>query len=126
MRTPAGSECRHYYQDFHRGRDLQECRLAKNDPASAPWKPGDCTNCPVPGILAANSSPDLELRLAIKYRLLVIGRYNEVTARCSRHNLVIDDPHVGCPKCNAERPGLDIFLRALEDSGDDDGTRPAD
>ncbi len=27
MINPAGQECRFYYQDFHRGRSEQECRL---------------------------------------------------------------------------------------------------
>ena len=31
----------------------------------------------------------------------------------------IPDPFVGCPRCNAERPGLDAFLKALEN--DDEG-----
>src|SRR5688572_8219728 len=29
MRTPAGKECDFYYEDFHRGRELQECRIQK-------------------------------------------------------------------------------------------------
>lgn len=123
MKTPAGTECRYYFQDFHRGRDIQECRLAKDNPQSARWVPKDCSNCPVPSILLANASPNLELKLTIKYRLLVIGRYNEVSAYCIKHRIPIDDPHIGCPQCNAERPGIDLFLKALEedeqDSNDD-------
>ncbi len=115
MKTPAGTDCRHYYQDFHRGRDIQECRLAKANPGSAPWRPRDCTGCPVPGILQANASADLVLTLTIKYRLLVLGRHNEVKAYCSRHSISVEDPYVGCSRCNAERPGIDVFLKALEE-----------
>ena len=32
MRTPAGKECRFYYQDYNRGRNVQECRLIKANP----------------------------------------------------------------------------------------------
>jgi hypothetical protein len=119
MRTPAGKECRFYYEDFHRGRNVQECRLIKTNPDSAPWIPGDCSKCPVPDILNANASPDMELQLTVKRGLLGLTRRLEVTAACLRHRIPIEDPFVGCPKCNAEKPGLDIFRRALE-QGDDE------
>ncbi|HYO88753.1 MAG TPA: hypothetical protein VER79_08895 [Candidatus Limnocylindrales bacterium] len=114
MRTPAGTECRHYFQDFHRGKNVQECRLVKDNPASKRWKPTDCVGCPIPAILQANASPHLELTLTIGTRLLGLGRQLTVKARCTRHNLVVEDPFVGCAQCNRERPGLDLFLNALE------------
>ncbi len=117
MRTPAGQECRFYYEDFHRGRAVQECRLVQGSPGSLPWRPNYCALCPVPEILNANASPDLNLTLTIKPRLLGLGRRLEVTASCLKHYIPIDDPHIGCPRCNAERPGLDIFLKSL---GSDD------
>ncbi len=113
MRTPAGKECRHYYEDFNRGRRLRECRLIQSNPASMRWVPGDCRRCSVPDILNANASPDLSLELTIRPRLLGFGRRADVVASCLRHHLVVIDPFVGCPECNAERPGLDVFRRAL-------------
>lgn len=113
MRTPAGKDCPHYHADFHRGRNIQECRLAQQNPASLQWKPGDCSRCTVPDILLANASPHLELLLTIKPKLLGLGRQIEVSATCIRHRLAITDPYIGCPKCNAERPGLDVFWQAL-------------
>lgn len=119
MRTPAGKECRHYYEDYNRGRSIQECRLIKANPRSMLWKPGDCARCPVPEILQANASPDMELLVTIQPRLIGLGRKIEVKAQCQRHHIDIDDPYTGCPQCNAERPGLDIFRQALEKSEDD-------
>lgn len=119
MRTPAGKECRFYYQDFHRGRNIQECRLAKENPESLRWHPNDCTRCPIPDILNANAAKDMELQLTIKARFLGFGRYSEVSAYCLRHHIPIADPYVGCPKCNEERPGLDIFQQALGQPDDD-------
>jgi hypothetical protein len=119
MRTPAGKECRHYYEDYYRGRETQECRLIQANPASLRWKPSDCKQCPVPDILNANSSPDMQLQLTAKPRLLGLGRQLEVKASCLRHHIEIEDPFVGCPKCNAERPGLDVFWQALQQSDDD-------
>lgn len=118
MRTPAGRDCKHYYEDFHRGRNLQECRLIKANPNSKAWQPSDCAKCPVPDILYANASPDLELTLAVHTRFMNFGRYMVVSASCLRHRIPVDDPHIGCPQCAASREGLDIFRKALE--GDDD------
>jgi hypothetical protein len=119
MRTPAGKECRYYHEDFHRGRDVQECRLIQENPASLRWRPSDCKMCPVPDILNANASPDLQLTLTVKPRLMGLGRQLEVTASCLKHHVKIEDPFVGCPKCNAERPGLDVFWQALEQDDDE-------
>lgn len=118
MRTPAGQECRHYYADFARGRSVQECRLAKANPASQPWTPPICAQCPVPAILAANASPELELTLTIRSRFLGLGRRVDVHAECRKHRITLTDPAVGCPQCNAERPGFDAFLSALEGTDD--------
>jgi hypothetical protein len=114
MKTPAGKECPQYYADFHRGRSTQKCRLAERNADSAPWNPHDCTTCPVPDILLANSSPSMRLRLTIKAGILGFGRRLQVEAYCEKHSRAIDDPFVGCPRCNAERPGLDLFREALD------------
>ena len=110
MITPAGTECPHYYQDFHRGRDVQECRLAQANPDSLAWQIKDCSNCPVPKILRANGNPDMILTLTIKRGLLGIGRKLKVTAFCRRHKIEIKEPPVGCSQCNAERPGIAELL----------------
>jgi hypothetical protein len=114
MRTPAGSECSYYYEDFHRGRNTQECRIPKA-PKSAAWRPEYCAKCPVPRILLANASATMELTLNIKQTFLGFGRKMEVMAHCLRHDIPIADPYVGCEQCNKERPGLDLFKSALEE-----------
>lgn len=104
-----------YYADFNRGRHVQRCDLVDHNPASARWQPGDCAKCPVPEILLANASPSLRLTLTIHSGIVLgIGRRLEVTAWCTKHNIPIADPFVGCEQCNAERPGLNAFLEALE------------
>jgi hypothetical protein len=107
MRTPAGTECRHYYQDFHRGRELQECRLILGNRESVPWRPELCAQCQVPAVLRANGSPDLRLRLTVRKRLGLFTRL-ELEARCTAHDRIIEDPYVGCPECAHELPGLDV------------------
>lgn len=110
MITPAGKECKFYYQDFHRGHSTQECRLVAQNPASEPWQPKDCEACPVPGILLANSSSHLVLEGVIKKGFLGLNRKMVVKASCSRHLIDVPEPHIGCLTCAAEKPGFqDLF-----------------
>ena len=106
MKTPAGKECRFYYQDFHRGRSEQECRLIDSNPHSPEWRASDCEQCRVPSILLANSSPDLVLEATVKKGLLGFNRRVEITAFCSLHLVDVKKPEVGCPICAREKPGL--------------------
>ena len=119
MRTPAGTECRYYYEDFNRGRTIQECRLIRGNPDSAPWKPGLCKTCPVPAILRANACPHMQLEAWVSRRWLVLSQVR-VRAFCkrtlrartqrARTNQVVADPMVGCGHCHEER------MRAIEES----------
>ena len=110
MINPAGVECRFYYEDFFRGNSEQECRLIAKNAKSPDWEPKDCSNCPVPEILLANSSPDLVLEATVKKGILGMGRQVEVAAFCSRHVIDVETPEVGCPKCAAEKPGFKEFF----------------
>jgi hypothetical protein len=112
MRTPAGKECRFYYENFHRGRSEQECRLLLNNSRSPEWRPNDCARCPVPDILWANSSPDLVLEATISRGILGLNRRVEVRAFCSRHLVDVARPEVGCPECAREKPGLRDLLES--------------
>ena len=119
MRTPAGKECRYYHEDFHRGRNIRECRNIKANAASLPWRPADCSHCIVPDILNANASPLLELVVTVKPRLLGFGRRVDVTAFCRGEEISVTEAYTGCAE---DRPGLDLFRQALEqiDENDDD------
>jgi len=106
MKTPAGKECRFYYENFHRGHSDQECRLIQANPNSPAWHPKDCRNCPAPAILMANSSPDLVLEGSVVKGLMGFNRRIEVRSFCSRHLVDVAEPKVGCPECARERPGF--------------------
>ncbi len=105
MITPAGTECRYYYEDFSRGRHKQECRLIAQNPRSEPWRPELCRDCPVPGILRANACPNLVLEGRVEKRLLGLKRQVAVEAVCSKYVVEVDRPHVGCGHCHEERAG---------------------
>lgn len=118
MITPAGKECPHYYEDFNRGRDIQECRLVKGNTESMHWRPKDCARCPVPDIVRANASPQMRLSLTIRPVLFGFVRRMDVDAWCERHDIPIEDPYVGCPLDAQENPALKLFRDALGDADD--------
>lgn len=119
MKTPAGKDCKHYYEDFHRGREIQECRLVKYNPQSDRWHPKDCEKCPIPDILRANADPDMVLELTLKSGFLGFGRKYDIRAYSQRDGHEITDPYVGTIKDN---PGLEIFRKALEEDDDQSNT----
>ena len=98
MRTPAGTECRFYYEDNYRARVHQECRLIARNPHSERWTPDLCGRCPVPGILRANACSDLVLEGRVVRRFGLFSRV-EVTAFCARHLVDVPEPMVGCGQC---------------------------
>ena len=114
MITPAGTECRFYYSDYHRGHSEEECRLLQLNPRSKSWKPSDCSRCPVPEILQANSSPDLVLEATVKEGMMGMNRRVELKAFCSRHLVDVPKPQVGCPECAKEKPGLQELFKDLD------------
>ncbi len=102
MRTPAGTECRYYYEDFYRGHSTQECRLIGRNPRSEPWKPKLCARCPVPGILRANACPNMVLEARVVRRWLGLVHRVEVYAICTEHQVEVADPYVGCGHCHPQ------------------------
>jgi hypothetical protein len=109
MITPAGEECRYYYEDFFRGREKQECRLLAQNPRSEPWQPRLCSSCPVPAILRANACPHLVLEGEVKKGFLGLSRKVAVKAICSKYLVDVPQPHIGCGHCHEERAGAELF-----------------
>jgi len=100
MRTPAGQECPHYYADFHRGHNRQECRLLGRNPAGPRWQPSDCGHCLVPRIVMANACPYLRLEAVLQPGVLGIGRHVEVHASCDQYGTTVTEPEIGCGHCH--------------------------
>lgn len=118
MRTPDGRECKFYYRQANpRYKEIEECRIPTTE-LSVNWKPSYCASCPIPNILLANASPNLQLNLTIRPAFLGLGKPKmRVQAYCSKHDIPVDDPYVGCPHCNNEKKhNLDLFAQALENS----------
>ena len=108
MKTPAGKECKYYYGDFHRGRNVQSCRLIERNPDSPPWQPQLCYSCPVPDFLRANQSPNLKLDGKVVKKLFGFKQQVEVTGWCSNCFREIPNPALGCPYCRRDdyRPSI--------------------
>lgn len=102
MRTPSGTRCPYYYEDFYRGRSVQECRLIARNPRSEAWRPGLCAHCPVPGILRANACPNMALQAQVVRRWLGFVRRVEVYAVCTEQQVEVQDPYVGCGHCHPQ------------------------
>jgi hypothetical protein len=101
MITPAGTACKFYYEDFNRGRDIQECRLIGLNPRSGPWKPLLCKTCPVPAILRANACSNMVLEARVVRKWLLVKRV-EVEAYCTLTRQRVADPMVGCGRCHEQ------------------------
>ena len=102
MRTPSGTECPYYYEDYYRGRSIQECRLIARNPRSEGWESRLCAHCPVPSILRANACPNLVLEARVVRRLLGLVRRVEVYAVCTEHQVEVENPYVGCGHCHPQ------------------------
>ncbi|MBN1955530.1 MAG: hypothetical protein JW900_10840 [Anaerolineae bacterium] len=98
MITPAGKECRYYYEDFHRGRSVQECRMLARARDSLPWEPRVCEFCPVPDILRANGCVHMVLHGRLVRRLF--RRRVIVRAHCVQYDEAVENPYVGCGRCH--------------------------
>ena len=109
MRTPAGSECPYYYQDFHRGHNRQECRLIDATPDGGTYTPDLCTNCPVPRIVLANACPNMILEGRVKSLLLGLRKNVDVSVFCRRTERTGFQPEIGCGECHLEFPEFTIF-----------------
>jgi hypothetical protein len=103
MKTPYGKECKYFYGDYYRGRNLQECRLIQMNPTSEPWKPALCQNCPVPDILLANACPNLALHARVGRTLFGLVQQVQVQAACREDRVDVKNPKVGCGHCHEFR-----------------------
>ena len=100
MRTPAGLNCPYYYEDFHRGHSVQECRLIRPVANRSRWGPKLCARCPVPSIVRANACPEMELEAQVKGQWLGFVRRVIVRASCTKYQVDVANPYTGCGRCH--------------------------
>jgi len=112
MQTPAGHECKFFFGDYHRGRNIEECRLLQNDLPQQKWTQDLCFSCPVPGILRANACKHMDLYGEIHRPFPFIYRRVKATAYCRKCDCDVPEPHIGCGECHILP---EIFTGALDD-----------
>ncbi len=99
MKTPAGKECVHFYGDYYRGRNVEECRLLKIQ--GEQWSRDLCTTCPVPEIARANSCQNMKLNVKIARPITAIfQRRVQVQAFCEKTKRNVAEPQIGCGECH--------------------------
>lgn len=104
MRTPAGSECPHFYGDYHRGRQREECRLLYTA-----WSPDLCKTCPVPSIIRANACKHMQLNAEVTRSVFdLFQKRVQITASCHKSNRPVDKPEIGCGECHPLPPIFEV------------------
>ena len=94
-------DCPYYFADYHRGRDIEKCRLIERNPENQrPWRRALCDSCPVPEILRQTTCRHLALEASVVRRFGLFERV-AVYAVCTEHLLELADPK-HCPACEAE------------------------
>jgi hypothetical protein len=100
MKTPAGTECPHFYGDYFRGKNAEECRLLKA--AGQAWTRDLCKTCPVPGIARANACEFLRLNATIGRPVTAaFQRRVRITPYCQKSRKNVSEPYIGCGECHA-------------------------
>lgn len=99
---PKPVNCRYFFGDYHRGANLEKCRLLDASPNNTRgWRRKLCDTCPVPELLLTSNSLDLLLEAEVT-KAFLRERVEITFAVCSRHLQELDDPRF-CPECAAEQ-----------------------
>lgn len=100
MKTPAGHECPHFYGDYFRGKNIEECRLLKVHGQT--WSRDLCKNCPIPEIARANSCQHLKLKVSVARPLAFLFQKRvQVNSYCEKTKRKVAEPQIGCGECHA-------------------------
>jgi len=103
MKTPAGSQCKYFYGDYYRGRNVEQCQLLGSS-----WTRNLCQTCPVPAIDRANACQFMRLRAEVVRPLMAAFQKRvRVTAYCQKNNRAGFDPHTGCGECHPLPPAFE-------------------
>lgn len=93
-------DCPYFFADYHRGRDIEKCRLIeRNRENRRPWRRALCDSCPVPDILRQTTCEHLALEASVERKWGLIDRVT-VYAICTEHIVELADPK-RCPRCEA-------------------------
>lgn len=99
MRIPDGRECKFFYGDYYRGRNIEECRgFSNGDKLKKEWTSDLCKTCPIPDILRNNACPNMTILAYIDKSWF--RKRMKFTAYCFRSHQDVRNPIVGCGHCH--------------------------
>ena len=99
MKTPAGKECKYFYGDYFRGKNVEECRLLQE--SGQRWSADLCKTCPVPDVQLANACETMQLEgHVLRPIYAAFQRRVHITAFCEKTKRDVKEPHVGCGECH--------------------------
>jgi len=99
MKTPTGRECPHFFGDYHRGRNVEECRLLQLNGQA--WSPDLCKTCPVPEITRANSCEHMKINVVVARPFMAFfQRRVQVSVYCEKTKRDVSEPQIGCGECH--------------------------
>ncbi|MBI3162953.1 MAG: hypothetical protein HYZ23_10600 [Chloroflexi bacterium] len=100
LKTPAGRECPHFYGNYFRGRNEEECRLLALH--NQTWYPDLCKTCPVPDVMRANSCQHMKLNVVVGRSIATLFQKRvQANAFCEKVKRNVPEPQVGCGECHA-------------------------
>lgn len=102
MLTPAGKDCPHFYGDYHRGRNVERCRLLETQDLH--WTRDLCFKCPVPELLQANACEFQTLKPSLEKPLFFLKPQVRINAHCSKCECDVAAPEIGCGQCHPLPP----------------------
>lgn len=124
---PNALACVFYHEDSHRQATKRACRLIERNPQSAPWQPGLCRTCPVPGLLKANPCIHLALEAKVVRKMGIFQRVEPYTV-CTAKLIELSNPDVcwkGCDQFTTKQPASPVIsIDALMGAGE--GRSPVD
>jgi hypothetical protein len=95
---PKPVNCRYFYGDYFRGKEVEECRLlAANAKNQRPWRRSLCDSCPVPEVVISSNCRHLLLEAEVG-RAWLRDRVQITFAACQKHMQELADAHF-CPEC---------------------------
>jgi hypothetical protein len=107
MKTPYGSECKYFYGDYFRGKNIEECRLLNLVNGQGGWTVKLCKSCPAPRIQSANGCEFMRLNGKLSGGFLGLSPHIVITAFCQNSQTEVKEPSIGCGKCH-EFPSLEV------------------
>jgi len=104
MKTPFGVECKYFYGDYFRGKNIEECRLLNLSTGQGGWTSKLCKTCHAPQIQRSNGCEFMQLRGKVSGGFFGLSPRIEINAYCEKNQIAVKEPSLGCGSCHELQP----------------------